>query len=131
MLFNIKPYLVGLGCALLGITHAATSALALDLSLVSGGYKQEKQKNDGVRAGSSTAIQGGARIGDRFSTHQGWYGDGLVILKTFDGGDNTPSPDNYTGLNVGGGYRLYLMEFNKQITPYIGDRKSTRLNSSH
>ena len=98
----------------------STSAQALDLSLISGVYKQEKNKTDGAKAGGSNAVSAGARVGDRFTAHQGWFTDGKIVLKSFEGGDGAPAPDNYTGLSLAGGYRYYLMELNKQIVPYLG-----------
>lgn len=103
--------------ALVGLTPSAS---AFDLSLVSGGFQQDKIKTDGAKAGGGNTMQGGARVGDRFSTHQGWYAQGLIAAKTFEGGDNTPAPDNFTGLSVAGGYRLYLIEFSKSVTPFVG-----------
>lgn len=106
--------------AAFSLSILAQSAAAMDLSLISGVFKQEKIKTDGEKSGGTNTVQVGARVGDRFTAHQGWYGEGSLAVKQFEGGQDTPAPDNYTGLSLAGGYRMYLMEFTKQITPYVG-----------
>ena len=103
--------------ALCGVLVAG-SAQAADIAMVSGLFKNESAKVDGTNAGGKTEISFGARYHEDMATNMAWFAHGGLSLKNYKGGKNTESPDNTTGVTMGGGVRWYFTPFSTAAVPF-------------
>ena len=97
----------------------AVEAQAGEVSLVSGLYKHDKTKVDGVNAGGSTTIEVGGRYGDKITRQQAWYTEVGILLKSYESGAGREAPDNFTGIKALGGIRYVFPDFSEKVLPYI------------
>src|SRR5688572_21922297 len=104
---------------LLFLALLPSASFAAELSIVSGVYQREKSKVDGANAGGTSAIEVGGRFADKLTEQQMWYGEGKILLKSYEAGSGASAPDNYTGLTARGGIRYLFTEFSEKIVPYI------------
>ncbi len=103
-----------------GFGIAAMPAQAADLSLISGLYQSEDKKVEGEDSGSKSVIEVGSRYGDKFDGEMiEWFGQGSLILKSYDAGANDVSPSNSTSLRIGGGLRNYFDPLTENVAPFV------------
>lgn len=101
-----------------GLTTLAHAASALEFSMVSGLYRSESSKTDGVKAGGSSTVNLGTRVAGPIDQQIHWFGEGDLTLRSYSGGANTPAPDNTTSLMLGGGVRYYFSRFAEFAVPF-------------
>jgi hypothetical protein len=105
--------------AVLAIGFMGTPALAADLSMLTGLYKTESNKTGGDESGSKDTIEFGSRYGDKFDGEMvEWFGQGSMILRSYDAGENDLSPSNSTSLRLGGGIRSYFDPLTENVAPF-------------
>ncbi len=106
-----------LSMALLGLLFSV-SALAAELSLVSGFYRTESTESGGQDTGKKTVMDLGARFGEVVEGPLYWFGEGGISLKSYSRGAASVAPDSSTGLAVGGGLRYYFEKLSESWSPY-------------
>jgi len=94
------------------------SALAADVAMVSGLFKTESAKIDGTNAGGKTEISAGARYHEDMGSNMAWFGHGGLSLKSYKAPSGGESPDNSTGIALGGGVRWYFSPFSTSAVPF-------------
>lgn len=94
------------------------SALAAEVSLVSGLYKKSSTKTDGKNAGSTSTFGAAGRYHDDLGGSLAWYGAAGLLLNSYTAADGRSSPDNGVSLSVGGGVRHYFKPFGTSVVPF-------------
>ena len=98
---------------------SSSTSHAAEVSLLSGLYKQEKQKQDGEDAGDRSEIELGGRYADEYDVGMTWFGEGIMTMRSYDAPSGETSPSDSTSLNLGGGLRMYFDPFTQAIAPFI------------
>ncbi|MCX6124348.1 MAG: hypothetical protein NTV34_06305 [Proteobacteria bacterium] len=94
------------------------AAFAADVALVSGLYKKESEKKDGVNAGSTSTLGAGGRYHDDLGESLAWYGIGDLNMQSYSAPDGRKAPDNGMSMKFGGGIRHYFKAFATAVVPY-------------
>ncbi len=98
-----------------GFTSVANAA---DISLVSGLYKNESSKSEGKSTGSTSHFGLKGRFHDDLSENMAWYGIGGLSMTSYSAADGRKSPDNFVGIDIGGGIRHYFKAFAAGVVPF-------------
>lgn len=116
---NLKllPSAVGVFFVAFGLLVAG-SGNAADVAMVSGLFKNESAKIDGTNAGGKTEISAGARYHEDMGSNMAWFGHGGLSLKSYKAPSGGESPDNSTGIALGGGVRWYFSPFSTSAVPF-------------
>ncbi len=116
MLFGSNARISALALIVLTVS---TSALAADVTLLSGFYQRSSPKIEGKNTGSTSTISLGGRYTDDLTTDMAWIGGAEIALRSYSGSGGTPTPDNSVGMVLRGGARHYFKPFADAIVPYV------------
>jgi hypothetical protein len=103
----------------LAVGMFASSTMAAELSMLSGLYKTEKSKVSDDDAGGQTAIQVGARYGDKLEAMLEWFAQSQLVLRSYDAPEGGEAPSNSTSIFIGGGVRSYFDPITENTAPFI------------
>src|SRR5690606_28589240 len=82
---------------------SSSASYAAEVSLLSGLYKQEKEKRGGEDAGDRSEIELGGRYADEYDVGMDWFGEAALTMRSYDAPSGQTSPSDSTSLNLGGG----------------------------
>ncbi len=121
LLSRSRSRFVGFSCvALVAFFLGSSVGFGVELSLMSGLYKSESNKNDGKNAGGSSTIQLGSRLGDTISgSKMHWFGEAGLISRSYTAAEGAKAPDGSTGIELGGGVQYFFESFSDKISPYL------------
>lgn len=102
-----------------GAMLVPSAASALDISMVSGLYRAQKDKLDGTNNGGQTTFDVGGRVSGPIDQHLYWLGEGALTLRSYDAPTGGRAPDDSTSLRAGGGVRYYFSRFSEFSVPYV------------
>lgn len=100
-------------------------AQALELSATSGLLQTREIKSGGRSTGSSTTITVGSRVSDFLSPSAGWLAEVGLTQVSYDS-DVGSAPDSFTGITLGGGYRIFFPDFSEKVLPFLGGKGGFR-----
>ncbi len=95
------------------------SANAADITAVSGVYTSQDYKASGKTLGSERNYGAGGTYQDILNDKMSYLATAGLDFSNYSGGD-AGSPDNFTGVNLGGGVRYYFTPFNTYTVPFAG-----------
>lgn len=102
-----------------GATSAmAGSADAMELSLVSGLFRNESYKTNGNDAGNKTTLEAGARLAAPLDGRFFWLAQGSLTLRNYTKGNNAEAPSSSSSLALGGGLRYYFNKLSEHVEPF-------------
>lgn len=116
----LKSYAIRLaGITLIMASQLVGSrAFSADVALISGLFKKESEKKNGVNAGSTSTFGAGGRFHDDLGESLAWYGLGDLYMQSYSAPDGRKAPDNNVSIKFGGGIRHYFKPFGTAVVPY-------------
>jgi len=112
---RVSYFLAGIVVSTLSLSDLVLGA---DVSLVSGLFKKESEKKDGINAGSTSTFGAGGRYHDDLGDSYSWYGLGELFIHNYSAPDGRKAPGDAMSMKFGGGMRYYFQPFSTAVVPF-------------